>query len=59
MADNLTKKKPQDARKINVTQSYEISYWKNTLRCTEKELIDAVKQVGTSVDAVKRYLQNQ
>ena len=59
MADNLTKKRPQDARKINVTQSYEISYWTNALGCTEKELIDAVKQVGTSVDAVKRYLQNQ
>lgn len=31
MADNLTKKRPQDARKINVTQSYEISYWTNAL----------------------------
>jgi hypothetical protein len=56
MSDDLHKKRPQDASKINIHESWEVSYWCKTLNCTKIQLENAVKAVGTSVVAVKKYL---
>ena len=56
MADNLTKRRPQDASKINVNEAWELAYWCKELGVTERQLKDAVKAVGTSVTAVKKHL---
>lgn len=56
MPDDLRKKRPQDSLRINIHEPYEVSYWCNTLGCTEKELIDAVKAVGDLAEKVKEYL---
>lgn len=56
MADNLKKRQPEDPKKINVNQEWEVTYWCNELKCTEKQLKDAVDSVGVKVDDVREYL---
>ena len=56
MPDNLNKKRPHDATRINLNQSWELEYWCGALNCTEDELREAVEKVGDSVDAVTKYL---
>jgi len=56
MADDLSKKRPQDASKINVHEAWELEYWCKHFGVTAQQLKDAVKAVGTSVSAVKKYL---
>jgi len=55
MADNLNKK-GLDATRINIHEVYELRDWCKSLGCTEDELKVAVYKVGTSVKAVKKYL---
>lgn len=56
MSDNLKKKKPQDASKINLNEPYEVNYWCDVLNVSKVELTSAVKSVGVSVIAVKKHL---
>ena len=56
MPDNKTKRKPQDASRINLNQPYEVDYWCNHFGCSEDRLRKAVGEVGTSKDAVAKYL---
>ena len=56
MSDDLSKKRPQDASKINVNESWELESWSKELGVTKEQLKEAVRAVGTSVAAVKRYL---
>lgn len=48
MPDDKTKKRPQDASKININEPYEVNYWTDALGCTKSELIAAVNAVGVS-----------
>ena len=59
MADDKSKTGPADSSRINVNEDYELRYWIGALKCSEKQLKDAVKEVGTSSDAVREYLLNQ
>ena len=54
MPDDKTKKRPQDASKVNVHEPYEVEYWSQKLKCTPQQLRDAVKKVGTSAAAVEK-----
>lgn len=54
--DNLKKKRPQDATKININQDWEVDYWCDELGCTKSQLVKAVEKVGPMVDVVKKYL---
>lgn len=56
MSDDLSKKRPQDASKVNVNESWELSYWSNKFGVTTEKLKTAGKGVGTSVAEVKRHL---
>ena len=56
MCDDLSKRRPQDATKVNVNESWELGYWSKEFGVTKERLKEAVKAVGTSVAAVKRYL---
>jgi hypothetical protein len=38
MADDKTKRHPQDAQRVNVNEEYEVRYWCETFGCTEPEL---------------------
>jgi len=54
--DDLSKKKPQDASKISLTESWEVAYWCKTLDVSETKLRATVKEVGHSAAAVKKHL---
>ena len=54
--DDLSKKKPQDASKISLTESWEVDYWCKALNVSEVTLRAAVKAVGHSAAAVRKYL---
>ena len=57
MPDDLTKRHPQDASRINLGQQWEVAFWVEKLHTTEAKLRDAVSKVGGSVSAVKDYLK--
>ena len=57
MADDLTKRRPQDASKINVHEPWELEYWCKEFGVTPQQLKAAVAAVGTSVAAVKQHLK--
>lgn len=56
MSDDLSKKRPQDASRVNVHEEWEVKYWCQKFGCTHAQLVAAVHAVGTSADAVRRYL---
>jgi hypothetical protein len=45
-----------DRSRININADYERVHWARTLEVPEDELRNAVQQVGTSVEAVRKYL---
>lgn len=55
MADDKSKVAPGDRSRINVNEDYEVAYWTKALGCTKQELEKAVKEVGVSASAVKKY----
>lgn len=56
MSDDLNKRRPQDASKINVHEDWELEYWSKELGVSKEKIREAVKVVGTSAAAVRRYL---
>jgi hypothetical protein len=57
MADDKTKKGPQDPTRINLTEDYEVRYWSKKLRVTPDRLRAAIEKAGDSVKAVERELK--
>ncbi len=56
MADDTSVRSGIDRSRINTTQDHEIRYWTKELGVSEKELLAAVKAVGSSVDKVREHL---
>lgn len=56
MADDLKKRGPADAARVNVNERWEIDYWTKELSCTEAELRAAVAAVGVMVVNVRAHL---
>lgn len=56
MSDDLSKKRPQDATKVNVHESWELEYWSKKFGVTKEQLKKAVEAVGVSAEAVKKHL---
>lgn len=57
MADDKTKRGPQDSARVNVEEDYEVRYWTQKFGVSERALRDAVKAVGTSAEKVQEYLR--
>lgn len=57
MADDPTKKGPQDRSRINLSEAHEIRYWTDKFRAPEGPLEQAVKTVGSSSEAVENFFQ--
>ena len=51
--DDPSKRGPQDAARVNISDDYEVRYWTTTLDVTKVRLVEAVTKVGTSVVAVR------
>lgn len=56
MPDDLKRKVPEDPRKINIDQGWEIEYWSKELGVSKLELEAAVTIAGHWVTDVKRFL---
>jgi len=59
MADDKTKTRPQDAKRINVNEQYELRDWSKKFGCTPEQLKKAVQKVGTSADKVEQELKGK
>lgn len=57
MADNKKITHPHDAKRVDINDQDEIRNWRKSFGCTEAELKAAVKAVGTSGAAVRKYLK--
>lgn len=56
MSDDKTKRSPEDASKISLTEKWELDYWKNELGVSTAELQEAVRKAGNSAAAVRKQL---
>ena len=56
MSDDKNKTGSPDRDRIDVNTDYERQYWTKALGVSGQQLRDAVDQVGTSADAVRRHL---
>jgi hypothetical protein len=56
MSDDLKKRRPLDATRINIHEPWEVNWWCDEFKCTSAQLKDAVAKVGTSATTVKKYL---
>jgi hypothetical protein len=56
MADDRSKTGAPDRDRINVNEDYELRDWSERLNVTPDELKKAVQNVGSSADAVRKYL---
>jgi len=54
--DDKTKTGSPDSKFINVNEDYEVAYWTKEFGISKEKLEAAVKAAGTSVSAVKEYL---
>jgi hypothetical protein len=54
--DDKKKTGSPDSKFINVNEDYEVAYWTKELGISKEKLEVAVKAAGTSVSAVKEYL---
>ncbi|MGB5632642.1 MAG: DUF3606 domain-containing protein [Waterburya sp.] len=56
MPDNLKRTQPEDPKKININQSWEVGYWSARLGVSESKLKRAVNAVGVMVENVEKWL---
>ncbi|MDM0116231.1 DUF3606 domain-containing protein [Variovorax sp. J22R133] len=58
MSDDTTKT-AQDRKLISLKEDYEVRDWSKSLGCSPEQLKAAVKAVGNSAEAVRKYLAKQ
>jgi NTP pyrophosphatase (non-canonical NTP hydrolase) len=59
MADDKTKRAPQDAILISLEEDYEVAFWTRKYGVTKQRLADAVAAVGDSAERVGEYLKGR
>jgi hypothetical protein len=57
--DNKTQTAPQDAKRINVNEEYELRYWSEKYGVSPERLRTAVQRVGVMAVDVERELGKQ
>jgi hypothetical protein len=57
MADDKSKRGPQDGKLISMKEDYEVEYWTKKFGVTRAQLDAAVKTVGHSAEAVEKHLK--
>ena len=48
--------RPISARRINVAEPYEVTYWSKVLGVSEDDLISTVSKVGEDIERVRQAL---
>lgn len=59
MADDKTKRVPQDEQRVNIHVDYEVRYWTERFNRTREQLAAAVGRVGTVAKDVEADLKRQ
>jgi Protein of unknown function (DUF3606) len=59
MADDKSKRAPQDASRVNIHEDYELQYWTKKFGVTAEQLRAAVAKVGVSASAVEEELNRR
>ena len=59
MADDKTKRAPEDAKLISLNDEYEVEYWTRKFGVTTERLVRAVHKVGNSVERVSEELKRR
>jgi len=57
--DDKTKTRPQDAKRVNVNEDYEVRYWTQKFGATAEQLKAAVKKVGVMAVDVEAELKRR
>lgn len=57
MTNEETSRIPLHAWRINLDEEWEVRFWSRKLNCTEKELREAIAEVGPLAAAVQDYLR--
>ena len=57
--DDKNIKRPQDAKKINLGEEFEVRYWCERFGVSEEVLRKAVNKTGVSAVAVQDYLKSR
>lgn len=55
MPDN-SRRQPEDSKRINVEEDWELNSWSQKLGCTKDRLKEVVKKVGPMVNDVRNEL---
>lgn len=56
MPDNLKRRQPEDPKRININEAWELDYWSSSLNVSKDRLKQAVKAVGPMVADVRAWL---
>ena len=56
MADDQSQRGPQDAKRINVKEDYEVRYWSESLGVSPERLKRAVEKAGVMAEDVRKEL---
>jgi hypothetical protein len=56
MSDDRSNTGSPDRDRINLHEDYEVRYWTRTLDVSEEQLRQAVQQVGSTAEAVRKHL---
>jgi hypothetical protein len=56
MPDNLKRRQPEDPKRINIHEAWELEYWCSSLGESKTRITQAVKTVGPMVADVKAWL---
>lgn len=57
MADDNNNRGPQDRSRINLSEDYEVQYWTDKFGVSRAQLEEAVREVGSSAEAVEAKLR--
>jgi AraC-like DNA-binding protein len=59
MSDNRKKVGKSDRIRVSTSEDYELRDWSKKFGCSESELKDAVKHVGSMAKDVEQYLHKR
>ena len=57
MVDDTTKRQPEDSKRVNINQEYEIAYWCKKWAISKERLLKLVKEVGPMVADILKKLK--
>lgn len=57
--ETIKRRTPRDTSRVDINNEQDMQWWCGQLSCNEMRLKNAVISVGSSADAVRRYLRRE